>query len=459
MKFVLLDVYPNENHRLIKDTAGGYGTGNNFGNSIFSKILNIFVDNMIGMPPMYLMYISSVLKQLKSNEIHYTRDVNDPNIEDADYIIASSSIIAHETELKAIKKLSHKKIFVAGVFANTFEEKYKEKNTLVIKNEPESFFFNLIKENKLTETYLNNLFNGIEKIPQNNFQINLDELPFPDWEYYVNKKYPLRNDFFDLKNKIAIPLLATRGCPYSCFNYCTYPLQQGRKVRARTPKNIVKEMKYWMEKLNTRKFVFRDPVFSINKKHTIELCEEIIKEKLNITYLIETHLNNLDDKMMKLLYKSGLKMVYVGIESSSAAVLKDINRFTIENDKQYNLIKNLEDYGIAVKSMFMFGNPDDNERTIKDTIKYARNLPNLFSQFSIFTPYPGTPIYEKYKNIITENKLENFNQYKLTYSHKNFTVKKIEKLKNFAYLRFYLDLKKIFKILKFFVISKYDLKT
>ena len=97
-------------------------------------------------------------------------------------------------------------------------------------------------------------------------------------------------------------------------------------------------------------------------------------------------------------------MVYVGIESSSAAVLKDINRFTIENDKQYNLIKNLEDYGIAVKSMFMFGNPDDNERTIKDTIKYARNLPNLFSQFSIFTPYPGTPIYEKYKNIITENK-------------------------------------------------------
>ena len=55
MKFILLDVYPNENHRLIKDTAGGYGTGNNFGDSVFSNVLNIFVDNMIGMPPMYLL--------------------------------------------------------------------------------------------------------------------------------------------------------------------------------------------------------------------------------------------------------------------------------------------------------------------------------------------------------------------------------------------------------------------
>ena len=37
MKFTILDVYPRKAHRLIKDTAGGYGTGNNFG-KIFFKI-------------------------------------------------------------------------------------------------------------------------------------------------------------------------------------------------------------------------------------------------------------------------------------------------------------------------------------------------------------------------------------------------------------------------------------
>ena len=66
----------------------------------------------------------------------------------------------------------------------------------------------------------------------------------------------------------SIPILATRGCPYSCFKYCVYPLQQGRKVRQRSVKLIVDEMEHWKNK-NVAMFIFRDPVFSINKKHTI----------------------------------------------------------------------------------------------------------------------------------------------------------------------------------------------
>jgi len=46
MKFLILDVYPKDDWRLVKDTAGGYGTGNDFGNTIFSKALNKFVSNL-----------------------------------------------------------------------------------------------------------------------------------------------------------------------------------------------------------------------------------------------------------------------------------------------------------------------------------------------------------------------------------------------------------------------------
>ena len=88
----------------------------------------------------------------------------------------------------------------------------------------------------------------------------------------------MRNNFLDFNSKTAIPITATRGCPYSCFNYCTYPLQQGRKVRFRSVKNVVDEIKHWMETLGTNKFIFRDPVFSINRNYTIELCKEIIKK-------------------------------------------------------------------------------------------------------------------------------------------------------------------------------------
>ena len=287
---------------------------------------------MLGMPAIYVMYVYSILKP---NEIIYTRNINDTNLIDSDFVILPSSIIAHESELKALDHLNtiNKKVFVTGIFANVFKEKYKTKNSIVIPDEAENFFYKIKKNNNLNYEYLNGLFTGKYEISNNNFQDNLDDLPFPDWGTYI-KKFPLRNNFLNFNNKVAIPILATRGCPYSCFKYCTYPLQQGRKVRARSVQNIVDEIKHWKNTLKTNKFVFRDPVFSINRKHTVELCKALIKENININYLVETHLNNLDDELLDLLKKSGLKMVYVGIESSHANVLKDIDRFTVKNDKQ-----------------------------------------------------------------------------------------------------------------------------
>ena len=453
IKFVILDVYPNKKHRLIKDTAGGYGTGNDFGNSFFSKLLNIYVDTNIGMPSIEVMIISSILK--KNHKVHYTRDLSDKEIGDCDFVILPSSIIAHETEIDAISKLKHKKIFVTGIFATTKRKKYLVENTIVVKNESDTFFYNLEKNNDLNVKFLNKLFDNKDLINDYYTPVDINDFPYPDWGSY-SKKFPLRNDFFSLNHKIAVPLLGTRGCPYSCFFYCTYPLQQGRKVRSRSVENIIEEIKHWIRVLGTNKFVFRDPVFSINKKHTIEFCKKVIEEKLKISFMVETHINNLDDEMIPLLRKAGLELVYVGVESSSNFVLKDMNRFTVEQDKQYEVIKKCEDIGIKVKTMFIIGNPEDNKDTILKSIEYAKYLPSLYSQFSVFTPYPGTPAYYKFKDIITESKLENFNQYNLTFKHKNLSKKNISDLKSLAYFKFYFNFKKIFQILKYFLKSKYE---
>lgn len=360
-----------------------------------------------------------------------------------------SSIIAHETETKILKLLTKqsKKVFVVGIFSSVLKEKYKIQNSFVVPGEPESFFLKISydKDNldsffktEHGENYANNLVD------------NLDDLPFPDWNYY-SKKYPLKNNFLGFNSKTAIPMLASRGCPYSCFNYCTYPLQQGRKVRLRSVQNIVSEIKHWIKTIGTNKFVFRDPVFSINRKFTVELCKEIINQNLKIEFLIETHLKNLDDELIDLLKKSGLKLVYVGIESSSAKVLNGIKRFSVDNDQQYTIIKKLVSKGIIVKSMYMFGNPGDDESTIKNTIDYSLSLPNQLVQYSVFTPYPGTPIYKHYENRITETSYEKFNQYNLIYSHEKLNNSDLTRLKNFGYRKFYFNLKNLLTVFKSFL--------
>ena len=446
MNFLILDPYTSDNWRLDKDTAGGYGTGNDFGNSFFSKIINSFVSKMISMPPMYAMYVFSILKKRGCN-VTYSRKSTEEEIIKADYIILTSSIICHETEIEILNKIlkKGKKVFVVGVFANTLKDKYNLDNSFVVPGEPESFFLKVDLKKISLDAYFDKA-NGEQKI-FHNLVDNLDDLPFPDWKYYLDK-YSLQNNFLGFNSKSAIPIVATRGCPYSCFNYCTYPLQQGRKVRFRSVKNVVNEIKHWLKNTNTNKFIFRDPVFSINRDYTIELCNEIIKEKLKIEYLIETHLKNLDDEMIALLKESGLKMVYIGIESSDAKVLKDIKRFTVDQDDQFKTIQKLVDNKIYVKSMYMFGNPEDNEITIKNTINYSMQLPNQLVQYSVFTPYPGTPIFSFYEKNIIEKKYEKYNQYNLIFKHKHLDNAKINKLKNYGYKKFYFRLEKLPLIIK-----------
>jgi len=124
MNFLVLDIYPNDDWRLVKDTAGGYGTGNDFGTSLFSQLINRFVSKMISMPPMYAIYVYSIIKQ-KGHEVTYLRKINDKEaIDKADYIIMPTSIIAHESEKKILSFLSkkNKKIFLIGIFANTMNK-------------------------------------------------------------------------------------------------------------------------------------------------------------------------------------------------------------------------------------------------------------------------------------------------------------------------------------------------
>ncbi len=442
MKILIADIYPNVNYRLIKDTAGGYGTGNDFTGNFFLSFLNNFLGSMLSMPPMSAIYSYSILKK-KGYEVDYIRTTKDTFVkDDYDVYIIPSSIIAFESELGFIKNIVNrgKTILVIGVFSSIKLQDY-DKRVIVIKGEPEKFFLennlnDIIKDKKILEKKANE--NG--KIEE------LDILPFPYWNEYL-KKYKLKNNFLDYNSLPAIPIQFSRGCPYSCFNYCTYPLQQGRKVRYRSIKNVVDEIENLKDLHGYKKFVFRDPVFSINRSKTIDLCDEIIRRNLKISFLIETHLNNLDEELIKKLSRAGLKMVYVGIESSDEKVLTNMKRFSISSDKQYNLIKLLKDNGIITKSMFMLANPEDSEKTISHTIKYAKFLPNELVQFSVFTPYPGTPIYEFYKKKIITKKMEDFNQYNLVFDHKYLKAKDINWLKLKAYYQVYLP-KKINVILK-----------
>ena len=434
MKILLLDPEQNVSHRISKDTSGGYGTGNDFGDTLIPTFLKKTLKLVHDWPPMFAIYSMSVLKK-DGHKVKYTKKIPE-DYKDYDLFIIVSSIVCCETECDFIKKISNlkKKILVIGPFATSNPQKYNDAGGTVISGEPEFYFLKNKDLDHIEDT----------KVISFDHDFELDDLPYPDWENVIkNNKTSL---LFGTQK--SLPILATRGCPYSCFKYCVYPLQQGRKPRHRDVKKIVDELEHWNKNFNVKMFIFRDPVFSINRKHTIEFCNELINRKLNIRFVIETHLRILDSELIMILKKAGLKAVKVGVESGDEEVLKDANRFTIKKDDQLNKIRELEKNNILISSMFIIGFPSDDEKSVMKTINYAKKLNTTFSQFSVWTPYPGTPVFKEYENKITADKFENFDQYNLVFEHKIFTPEKIRILLSKSYTMYYGRLSWFFKYMK-----------
>ena len=94
--------------------------------------------------------------------------------------------------------------------------------------------------------------------------------------------------------------------------------------------------------------------------------------------------------------------------------------------------------------MYILCQPSDNETTIDETINYSLKLNTNLAQFSLFTPYPGTPFYEKNKDLITSNNYEDFTQFNLVFKHKLFNNNDAHHFLGKAHQKFYQ--RKFFKI-------------
>jgi radical SAM superfamily enzyme YgiQ (UPF0313 family) len=435
MNILILDVYPKTTYRISKDQNGAYGTANNYGDGFIAQILKRIVKKSIDFPQLFVVQTCGELMGL-GHDVDYSTEL-DLN-KNYDLYILPSSIVCHETEIEYVKllKKANKKIIVIGPFATSNFQSYLNAGAHVIKGEPEMFFH---KFNK-TVNDLNNLPSVIE-----NFTIfPLDELNFPGWEI-IFKKYTPQMKF--IGRGAAITINSSRGCPYSCQYYCVYPLQQGRKLRLKSPERVVEEMIYFKENLNVSNFLFRDPVFSLDKNHTEAICKEIIKSEYKFRICVEVHLKNIDEKLAKIMKEAGINLMYVGIESGDEKVREDANRASESNFNQITKVKFLEKLGIKVKAMYILGLPKDTSHTFKQTVEYAKKIKSSYAQFSVFTPYPGTPIYKEYKDKINVKYYERFTQWELVFDHPNFKTREVTDLLNYAYKEYYLNPKWIIKFL------------
>jgi len=243
--------------------------------------------------------------------------------------------------------------------------------------------------------------NGFNHTQRANRIENIDELSYPAWDLVPIENYLSRNLNYHVQRGRTIPMLATRGCPYQC-EFCSNSNMWSKPWIHRNPKLIVEEMKLYIKKYNVKNFIFSDLSAVIDKKKIIELCNEIINNKIDITFQLPTlRTEVLDKELLKLMYHAGCRELDFAIESASDIVLKSINK---QNDskKMTLLIENALDTGFNLSANIVIGLPKENFKeflksfflTIKLSVMGMQEL-NVFP----FIPYPGSKLFNEYLKV------------------------------------------------------------
>ena len=215
---------------------------------------------------------------------------------------------------------------------------------------------------------------------------NLDDLPYPDYEYFCDmSKYTRR-----INDVPVMCLDSSRGCNFSC-KFCNSNVIKRGHWRARSAENVANEIK-WHYENGWRAFRFNDDNFLADKKRAYEICSLI--KSLRIKWRIFARAESLDYELCKELFEAGCTHVSVGIESLSAEMLKRMGKATSIERIKYGL-SNANRAGIKTRGFFIVGFPGETDDTIAETVNQIKGLKLDEAAVYPCLAYPGTDLFSR----------------------------------------------------------------
>jgi len=224
---------------------------------------------------------------------------------------------------------------------------------------------------------------------------DLDKLPFPDWGQMDPRRYQKAPHGAFIKHFPVAPVTSTRGCPFEC-TFCASPRLWEKKIRFRSPENVVDEIEQLVRDFQVREIHFEDDNLTLRKSHIEGICREIIARNLSISWAAPNGVraDTLDPALLKLMKLSGCYMLAFGVESGNQEILdRAKKRVTLERLRK--AIGDAAAAGIITQGFFIFGLPGETEATIAETIRFAKSSRLDRAQFLLLDVMPGCEIWDE----------------------------------------------------------------
>ena len=223
---------------------------------------------------------------------------------------------------------------------------------------------------------------------------DLDALPTPARDLVDPADYG-----GDDNRRLHSNLFSSRGCPGKC-SYCSGSLF-GRRFRFRSAASLLDEICALHALHRTPHFHFMDDAMSANRERMLEICAGLETRGLGVTWSMMTRIDFVDEEILTAARRAGCNEIDYGVESGHPETLRRIRKaHTVQMVRR--IIPMTAALGIKPTVFFILGFPWDTPASIDETLRLMQELSPHVTCFhpalaSILVPFPGTEIYESYK--------------------------------------------------------------
>lgn len=277
---------------------------------------------------------------------------------------------------------------------------------------------------------------------------SISDLRLLEVESYIRRWFNLDSFRTNLR---GLSFVISRGCPFRC-TFCKPTADKifGTQLRIRSAAKMVEDIKKLKKDYDLEAFYFTDDNLTVFKNWLHEFCNLLIKNNLNFVWSCNSRVDTADEDLLRLMKASGCVKIRSGIECASDRLRNDIYNKGIDLERINIFLETANKVGIQVSGYFIIGGPTETVKEIKDTVKFAVNSSLEEAVFKIATPFPATYLYD-----IALSKEWKFGALFGEYDYcrpgaikRDLSSMTLELLKKYAYLRFYLDKKRINKTMK-----------
>ncbi len=190
----------------------------------------------------------------------------------------------------------------------------------------------------------------------------------------------------------AATIIPSVGCPMGC-NFCTTSAFFGGKGKFlnfyETGEDLFRIMCEMETTMKVRSFFIMDENFLLYKKRAMELLDCMKAKGKAWALYVFSSANAIRKYSIKELVELGISWIWMGLESPQSSYIK------LQDTDTLALTRELHAHGIKLLGSTIVGLEHHTPQNIHAEIEHAVAHETDFHQFMLYTPVPGTPLYQE----------------------------------------------------------------